>query len=381
MLWHLITGEYPPQPGGVADHTRLLAHALARSGDTVHVWAPALTIQMSAGPEEALERGVTVHRLSDHFGLRGLRQLDRRLREFGSEREDARVLVQYVPHMYGWRAMNIPFAAWLGYRAPRYRVLFHEVAFPVRRGQPFKHNVLGQATRRMAALAARRADVIYISTPLWREVLRDCGVERETVWLPVPSNLPTEVDAIAVRRVRETIGDGTLIGHFGTFHEKIAEFLLDVLPRLLRSTDRRLLLMGYGSDRFAGSLLARCAELAGRVVSRDGLAERHVAEHLAACDIVLQPYLDGVSSRRGSAMAALALGRPIVTNFGAATESIWSDERLVELVPYDQREVFAERVEQLLAAPAEARKLGERGRRGYAAHFSCEKTVETLRST
>jgi hypothetical protein len=25
LRWHIITGEYPPQPGGVSDYTRLVA--------------------------------------------------------------------------------------------------------------------------------------------------------------------------------------------------------------------------------------------------------------------------------------------------------------------------------------------------------------------
>ena len=37
MEWHLITGEYPPQPGGVSDYTRFLASGLADAGETVAV--------------------------------------------------------------------------------------------------------------------------------------------------------------------------------------------------------------------------------------------------------------------------------------------------------------------------------------------------------
>ena len=62
--WHLITGEYPPQPGGVADYTRLVAQGLADVGDKVHVWT-----QTAEGvPYD--DRGVTVHFLPDCFGPR-----------------------------------------------------------------------------------------------------------------------------------------------------------------------------------------------------------------------------------------------------------------------------------------------------------------------
>jgi len=62
MTWALITGEYPPQPGGVGDYTRLVAAGIASVGGEVHVWAPAV-------PEApaCTDPGVVVHRLPGHF--------------------------------------------------------------------------------------------------------------------------------------------------------------------------------------------------------------------------------------------------------------------------------------------------------------------------
>src|SRR5258706_15654719 len=70
--WVLITGEYPPEPGGVSDYSRLVARGLAAAGDEVHVWAPAAS-QSLPGPSEP---GVAVHRLPGKFRRRGLENLD-----------------------------------------------------------------------------------------------------------------------------------------------------------------------------------------------------------------------------------------------------------------------------------------------------------------
>src|SRR5260370_24556491 len=94
--WAIRTGEYPPQPGGVSVYTRQAARGLAEAGDEVHVWAPA-----SAG-EAATDAGVQVHRLPDRFGSRGLRRLAAELNALPG---DARILVQYVPQAFGWKAM------------------------------------------------------------------------------------------------------------------------------------------------------------------------------------------------------------------------------------------------------------------------------------
>lgn len=108
--WAILTGEYPPQSGGVSDYTRLVAEGLAASGDEVAVYAPPQQI----GPDPDCP-GVQVRRLPDRFGLRGLRRLDR---ELANERP-GRILVQYVPHAFGMKAMNLPFAAWVALRARR----------------------------------------------------------------------------------------------------------------------------------------------------------------------------------------------------------------------------------------------------------------------
>src|ERR1039458_7660687 len=97
--WHLITGEYPPELGGVADYSRLVARGLSAAGDEVLVTAP---FSVASGVDD---RGVEVRRLGDHFGIRGLAQLERLL---GARRGD-RILVQYVPHAFGMRAMNLSF--------------------------------------------------------------------------------------------------------------------------------------------------------------------------------------------------------------------------------------------------------------------------------
>jgi glycosyltransferase involved in cell wall biosynthesis len=96
--------------------------------------------------------------------------------------------------------------------------------------------------------------------------------------------------------------------------------------------------------------------------------------------LLLQPYQDGVSSRRTSLMAGLALGRPIVTTFGVLTESVWQEEGLVVGVPPGDPRALADAL-ATLADDADARqRLGERARAGYQAHFSLERTITTLRA-
>jgi hypothetical protein len=77
-------------------------------------------------------------------------------------------------------------------------------------------------------------------------------------------------------------------------------------------------------------------------------------------------------------MAGLALGLPLVTTRGRATEPVW-EHGLVALAPEDPRALVAT-VERLLADPEARRRLGAAGRAGYQEHFTLEQTVRALRA-
>jgi len=376
IRWAILTGEYPPTPGGVSDYTRLLATALADTGDEVHVWAPGK-------PEAADDARVTVHRVPDHFGLHSLPRLDADLSRLGCPR--VRILVQYVPHAYGWKAMNLPFCLWLSGRwRKRFEVMFHEVSYSVCSGQPWKHNLLGHVTRRMARMIHNAAARCWVAIPAWGDLLRRLAPGRSVPleWLPVPSNVSVVHDParVAAVRMRYTTAGGPLVGHFGTFGKPTAEMLKGVLPRLLcRRTELSALLIGRGSVAFAAELTRDYPNLAERVRATGGLEPTALSTHLQACDVFLQLYPDGASTRRGSLMAALAHGKPVVTNRGRHTESVplQYGVRLVE----NEIEAQVRAVEALLEDVVARDQLAAAAIALYESRFDVRHTVAILRSS
>ncbi len=373
ISWHLLTGEFPPQPGGVSDYTRQVAEGLAREGVSVHVWAPGE--QQAHAPE-----GVTVHRLPEGFGPRGLRRLERELARLPGPK---RLVVQYVPHAFGYRAMNVPFALWLATRrGDEVWSFFHEVNFPWGWERPWRHNVLGAVTRVMAALVSARADRVFVSTPWWNERLPRPPRRVPIEWLPVPSNLPTHPPRSAVEAARASLGVGpeaVLLGHLGTYGDLITGMLEEVLPALLRRDARRLVVLtGRGGTRFAEQLTSRYPELAGQVRALGGLPGDTLATMLKACDVLIQPFPDGLSTRRSSAMAGLGLGVPLVSNAGSATEPVWHGSDALVLAPEPTGAAVREAAEALLSAPETWHDLGRRAADFYAENFSLAHTLDVL---
>ena len=87
-------------------YTGQLARALAAAGDDVHVWCP--------GGARPVARGVSVHAALGSHVAADLRRVDAQLDACPGPR---RLLVQWVPHGFGYRSMNLWFCLWLARRA------------------------------------------------------------------------------------------------------------------------------------------------------------------------------------------------------------------------------------------------------------------------
>jgi glycosyltransferase involved in cell wall biosynthesis len=374
--WQMLTGEYPPQPGGVSDYSQLVARALADAGDRVTVWAPA-----SAGdaPDEVYP-GVAVRRLPDNFGRRSRRLLDRYLDTLPQPR---RLLVQYVPHAFGWKAANVPFCLWLrSRRRDALWIMFHEVAYPRGAEYSLAENALSVVTRWMAATAGRAAQRIFVSIPAWQPLLESMiGTGRSIQWMPVPSNVPFVGDLAGTALVRSRVGQGhPLVGHVGTYGRLIRPMLTACLPALLATTDCRFLLLGRRGNEFRDELFADHPELGGRIVAPGEQSLDELSRHVSACDVMLQPYPDGITSRRTSVMVSLSHGRPAVTTFGHLSEPFWTDCGAVVLVPANEPAALADATASLMADPLRLRDLSARGRALYSEEFDLVHTIDRLRS-
>ena len=78
-------------------------------------------------------------------------------------------------------------------------------------------------------------------------------------------------------------------------------------------------------------------DVGGRAWASGRLPPPDVAAALRACDLLVQPYPDGVTTRRTSVMAGLANGVPIVATDGALTEAVWRETGATTLVPAEAR--------------------------------------------
>ncbi len=388
--WCVVTCEYPPTDGGVSDHTFHLVRTLAAQGDLVDVWCPPAPAQPDgAEPATAPEiPGVTVHVLPSHFGPRAIRLLRRELRALPS---DTRVLVQWVPTAFGWRMMNLPFALML-FRLPgrRLDLVLHEVGWDVGR-ETARRALAGIVHRIMTFCAARSARRVYVTIPAWQQRLSLLGAralpkDEEVTWVPVASNVPDRAEEHRVKELRRALLARThqqrvLVGHFGTVGRFHMALMPHVVARILdEAHDRTFVLVGRGGEALRDYVAKERPELAARIVATGGLAAEDVSTYLAACDVLVQPYEDGASTRRSSLMAGVALGRPTIANRGRSTEDVWSSEKAIHLTDSHAPHAFAGGVTKILADANLRDLLSDNARRLHAERFAMIHTIAALRA-
>jgi glycosyltransferase involved in cell wall biosynthesis len=379
MMWHLITPEYPPQPGGVSDYTRMVANGLAAAGDEVHIWCPRAERELTSSD------GIVVHQELGRFTRSDLRVVDRMLNQFEGPR---RLLVQWVPHGYGYQSMNLGFCFWLWRRArqgDKVEIMVHEPFLSFREGS-WKQSGAATVHRLMTIVLLRAASRVWMSIPAWEAHWRPYALGRplKFTWLPVASNIPVvdSPDGVRAIRARYSNGAGALVGHFGTCDRHITELLLSSVSALMQNgKPPAMLMLGRGSKLMREQLIRQHPEIANRVHATGELDAGDLSLHLSACDVMLQPYIDGVSSRRTSTMVALAHGVPVVTTSGKLTEPLWAGSEAVALAPVGDVSTLVQTTQRLLPDAAARRRMSAAAKSLYAERFDVSHIIDGLRET
>lgn len=373
--WHILTGEYPPDVGGVSDYTATVAHELVKSGDEVHVW--------TSGTSGTRRGAVTVHRVFGSFSGSGLAAGARLL---DAHPGNGRVLVQWVPHAFARRGVNLRFPLWLYSRSVRrdqpVDVMVHEPFMPFEGS--LQRQGAAAAQRVMTATVLRAATRAFAGTPAWIEACRPLAARTPFAWTAIPTGIPvtaTAAEADAFRRALGAPVDAPLIGCFGRAGE-FQEAVLDELGRLLLDarSPAQVLMIGLGSEATRARLVTRRPALAPMLHATGAVDHAQVSGALTACDVMLQPFIAGVCGRHSSVSALLAHGCAIATNSGRFTEPDWIESRAVALSRGAEPAAIAAAAIALLGDLAERRRLSKAARQLYATRFDVRHTIAALRA-
>jgi len=242
----MVTGEYPPSMGGVADYTSLLARQLEQLGTAVTVLAPPLAVE-NRNAEPSPREGVPVVRVQGSWGLSSWRQVARA----AQISESSIVHLQYQAAAYGMHpAMNL-LPAYIRLRERQLKAVttFHDLRVPYifpKAGPIRRQAILALDRWSHASVVTNHADLDNLEAS---GKLSDSPSQRR--WLiPIGSNVeccpPPEFDR---QRYRAGLGvdrDTLLLSYFGFMNQsKGVDSLVEALRILVeRGIDTRLLVVG-----------------------------------------------------------------------------------------------------------------------------------------
>jgi glycosyltransferase involved in cell wall biosynthesis len=227
-----------------------------------------------------------------------------------------------------------------GVRAP-FVTTFHDVRPPYL--FPKAGRLRGLAVRALAALS----DAAIFTHP---GDLAWARATRAAAWIPIGANVvPGGVTDGPAERARLGIRpDQIVVAHFGFLNaSKGVDVLLRAIHRLVRGQlDVRLLLIGdeVGASDPSNEEVARQVRrlavslgIEERIIRTGPLPARDVSRALAAADVAALPFADGASLRRGSLLACLAHGLPVVTTSGAPEPPVPASCRVAPFESLDPR--------------------------------------------
>ena len=297
------------------------------------------------------------------------------LADLPGDQDTVWVLLQYNPFSYG----RAGFAPSLVHDVMRLRrrarvplaVMVHEAWIDI---HDAKSAAIGLWQRVQLRAVLRLADRVMTST---EALAREIG--NGAVHIPVPANI-TPIPAPA-GWARDHLGlEGNLVvSLFGRANPsralRYAEAAIAALADL--RGPGRLTVLNLGADAPALDLPP------GVAVSRPGLLPaKELSLLLSASDIVLLPFVDGVSTRRSTLMAALAHGKPVVGLSGPNTDSILMDAvGCLTLTPVGDLDAFSNATVELSRDPQRMQAMGDEARRVYESQFDWPVTAMRVGST
>lgn len=313
-------------------------------------------------------RGLSFELSRIEWAEKGWRSAIVELREAGTGWRDQWVLLQFTT--LAWSRRGFPL------RAPRVLddlrrcgarpgVVFHDF-FPLP-GKGIAGNAREYCQLRVLRKLYAGSDVCIFTVPVnkisWLPLRRE-----KAVFIPVGANCPESVPA-----ERVGVAAGKTVAVYGVRGgTRLAEEVADIgfaLKRVNRSgRSIRLLLFGRGSAEAESALRS---ELAGTNVVLESLGllpSPEISKILASADVLL--FVRGqISTRRGSAIAGIACGLPIVCYSGPETAWPVTEAGLVA-VPLGDREALASALETVLSDETYRRSLAERSLRAEEQYFS-----------
>jgi glycosyltransferase involved in cell wall biosynthesis len=198
--------------------------------------------------------------------------------------------------------------------------------------KPFKREFYTQLLQRLLVTRLHRFSKISIANTLRMQQLLDSIEARKTLWLPIPSNVPT-IDRAESGGARP---GGFRVAIFGSPRVRLAT--VNAHANLLRTMNSKnqlasVMLIGKGLNKSQSGVrevqvLQTCVSPSGIDVLGE-MTPKDVSLSLGRADLFLSPYPGESACKSGALMAAFAAGCPAVLRDGKNAAPLNESEHFI----------------------------------------------------
>jgi glycosyltransferase involved in cell wall biosynthesis len=378
----LVSGEFPPMEGGVGAFTQELARALDAQRQEVHI-----ITSRTADPDSSKQRFGRLPEPRD-LGFAQLHAAIGRWRwpsvstiaDLTLRYEFDVVNIQYQAAAYNMNSPAINLLPWRLKHLVRTIVTFHDLRIPYLfpKAGKFRNMAISLMARQSAGIITTNSeDFVQLKNKL----------DTPLTTIPIGSNIKVyRPNHIEIEEVRDNLGlhgDDILLGYFGFINEsKGADLLVETFATL--PSNYHLVFIGGqtgASDEtnkaFASQVreMIEKANLGDRIHWTGYMSDNRVSTFLEAVDLIVMPYRDGVSLRRGTLMATLAQGCASVTTIPTSPVPELVHGKNIWLVPRKNGEALSEAITVLMQDDALRMKL-KNGAKRLANNFTWDEIAK-----
>lgn len=357
-----ITGEYPPMQGGVGAYTRILAQHVAALGHEVHILCRVGAIN----EDRAFRIEPRIHAW-DFGSIATVRAWARGYDVVNLQYQTAAFDMSPYVHFYPNFVRKTPFVT-----------TFHDLRYP------YLFPKAGGLRPWIVSHLAHFSDGVITTNHEDEQKLKKLA---RTTLIPIGSNilkpLAGDFDAHSWRKWAGAQEGDFLLAYFGLINRSkgLTPLLKSVAKLRADGIPARLLIIGNAGTSDPTNLeyqkeieaLIERLELTPHI-HRLGYIEdeKVIGSYLSAADVVVLPFTDGASYRRGSLMAAIRYGCATVTTTPRIRIPAFRDHDNMVFVAPDDYQALTRALHRLYASPMLRSRL-KHGAAALASEFAWER--------
>ena len=347
----LICPTYGNTVEALSVHTKIMSSYFKRAGEIIIMTSKEASNQGKADSREIKDRLIEIS------GAWNLINLAKKFKEIIAFNPDT-IFIQYVPFLYGRGGINFSFPLWVLFLRIffkyRIEIYFHELYYPFE--MKMKSILMNVSHIIMLLVLGTSAHHILVTTKDFeKQMKRILFFKKYICWLPVGPNIEKyKVDQKACdefRRKNNISSTDIVLGSFGTFHpSKNYQLIFDILKKIKteEKVPVKFIMIGQNEAQLLEYLGAEdFKQLKGMVITTGKLDDLEVNVAFAVMDLYLGYFVDGLSSRRGSIMAAMQAGLPIISTLSKTTEGCFIQQAHIYLYDPDEK-IFFDAVKELI---------------------------------